>query len=68
MKSVHTFVINCQQHVSAIKAIFRLNTIIIGNIYYSAMLGVRSHLNIKWCYKMYYTLTIMFEDFVKFVN
>jgi hypothetical protein len=31
------FVINHQQHVSAIKAIFGLNTIIIGNIYYNAM-------------------------------
>ena len=31
------FVINRQQHVSAIKAIFRLNTIIIWNINFNAM-------------------------------
>jgi len=45
------FVINHQQHVSAIKAIFGLNAIIIGNIYYNAM-NVTDKISyyIKWRY------------------
>jgi hypothetical protein len=45
------FVINHQQHVSAIKAIFGLNAIIIGNVHYNAM-NVTDKISsyIKWAY------------------
>lgn len=63
-------VINHQQNFLAIKAIFRLNTIITGSIHYNATNvtdEISSYIK-RWYYKMNSTSQKETEDFIKSVN